>query len=46
MTWGFTDRYTWVNDLVGKIEAPLIFDASYQPKPAYDAMKEVLSSEF
>jgi endo-1,4-beta-xylanase len=46
MTWGFTDRYTWVNDLVGKIEAPLIFDESYQPKPAYDAMKEVLSSEF
>jgi endo-1,4-beta-xylanase len=45
MTWGFTDRYTWINGLTGKIEAPLIFDESYQPKPAYDALKKVLNSE-
>jgi endo-1,4-beta-xylanase len=45
MTWGFTDRYTWINDLTGKVEAPLIFDTLYRPKPAYHAIKQVLSSE-
>lgn len=45
MTWGFTDRYSWIYDLVGQVEAPLIFDKSYRPKPAYDALKEVLSSQ-
>ncbi|HEY9636836.1 MAG TPA: endo-1,4-beta-xylanase [Coleofasciculaceae cyanobacterium] len=44
MTWGFTDRYTWVNNLTGKVEAPLIFDTSYRPKPAYEALKKALSS--
>lgn len=45
ITWGFTDRYTWIADVTGEVEAPLIFDASYRPKPAYDALKEVLSSK-
>lgn len=45
MTWGFTDRYTWINGLTGKVEAPLIFDTSYRPKPAYDTLKHVLSSQ-
>lgn len=44
-TWGFTDRYTWIGDLTGLGEAPLIFDKSYRPKPAYHAMKEVLKGE-
>ncbi len=44
-TWGFIDRYTWIGDLTGLGEAPLIFDKSYRPKPAYHAMKEVLKSE-
>jgi endo-1,4-beta-xylanase len=44
ITWGFTDRYTWIADVTGEVEAPLIFDASYRPKPAYNALKEVLSS--
>jgi endo-1,4-beta-xylanase len=44
-TWGFVDRYTWIGDLTGLGEAPLIFDKSYRPKPAYHAMKEVLKSE-
>jgi endo-1,4-beta-xylanase len=44
ITWGFTDRYSWISDLTGRGEAPLIFDASYRPKPTYSAMKEVLSS--
>lgn len=44
-TWGFTDRYTWIGDLTGLGEAPLIFDKSYRPKPAYFAMQEALKSE-
>jgi hypothetical protein len=36
-TWGFTDKYSWKpsNDA-------LIFDRSYQPKPAYYALRERL----
>ncbi|HEY9832635.1 MAG TPA: endo-1,4-beta-xylanase, partial [Stenomitos sp.] len=45
ITWGFTDRYTWIADVTGEVEAPLIFDASYRPKPAYEAIKEVLISK-
>ena len=45
ITWGFTDRYTWIADVTGEVEAPLIFDPSYRPKPAYDAIKELLSSK-
>jgi endo-1,4-beta-xylanase len=39
ITWGFTDKYTWLGG------TPLLFDAAYQPKPAYDALKEALSAE-
>jgi endo-1,4-beta-xylanase len=45
LTWGFTDRYTWIANATGQVEAPLLFDESYRPKPAYEAIKEVLSSE-
>ncbi|WP_238626264.1 endo-1,4-beta-xylanase [Aggregatilinea lenta] len=38
-TWGFTDRYTWQ----GTQTAPLLFDAQYQPKLAYFALRDVLS---
>ncbi len=44
LMWGFTDRYTWIANVTGEVEAPLIFDESYRPKPAYDAIKEVLIS--
>ena len=39
--WGFTDRHTWLTGFTGS-KAPLIFDKSYQPKPAYHAMWEEL----
>jgi len=45
ITWGFTDRYTWIANTTGEVEAPLIFDGAYRPKPAYDAIKEVLTSQ-
>lgn len=44
ITWGFTDRYTWIANATGEVEAPLIFDASYRPKPAYEALHKLLSS--
>ncbi|MCT7965682.1 endo-1,4-beta-xylanase [Laspinema sp. D1] len=41
LTWGFTDRHTWLTGFTGG-KAPLIFDESYRPKPAYSAMLEEL----
>ena len=45
LTWGLTDRYTWLNTFQrakkkhpDRKERPLPFDAEYQPKPAFDAM--------
>ncbi len=46
ITWGFTDRYSWLAGLTGNAgESPLLFDESYRPKPAYNAVKQVLSSK-
>lgn len=43
-TWGFTDKYSWVGShSQHKQGAALLFDRSYHPKPAYDALIEVLS---
>jgi endo-1,4-beta-xylanase len=42
VTWGFSDRYSWVSDMYGGMGAALPFDMSYQPKPAYQAIKEAL----
>ncbi len=40
--WGFTDRYTWIPSATGHPDAPLIFDTSYHPKPAYTALSQEL----
>lgn len=45
ITWGFTDRYTWIDKTTGIVEAPLIFDKSYTPKPAYNTIQQILSSQ-
>jgi endo-1,4-beta-xylanase len=39
---GFSDRYAW--DELGDAE-PLLFDAAYQPKPAFFAVQEALVSD-
>jgi endo-1,4-beta-xylanase len=36
--WGFSDRYSWIPSFTGHPDAPLIFDESYHPKPAYCAL--------
>lgn len=45
MTWGFTDKYSWIPDYTkGKQGAALLFDQSYAPKPAYRAVLDSLAS--
>ena len=43
--WGFTDRYSWLNDFLGPWATPLLFDADYLPKPSYAAVSEALDGE-
>ncbi|HET9313992.1 MAG TPA: endo-1,4-beta-xylanase [Vicinamibacteria bacterium] len=40
--WGFTDKYSWVPSVFSGFGDALIFNASYQPKPAYTALQAVL----
>ncbi len=43
-TWGFTDKYSWIGSHSRKTRgAALLFDANYQPKPAYDALRLALA---
>lgn len=44
-TWGFTDKYSWIGSHSrGKRGQALLFDRSYQRKPAYRSVIEELSS--
>src|SRR5579863_7177347 len=43
-TWGFIDKYSWIGSHShGARGAALLFDHTYKPKPAYDAMFEEIS---
>jgi endo-1,4-beta-xylanase len=42
-TWGVTDRYSWVPGYFKGTGAALLFDRDYRPKPAYEAIRDVLS---
>jgi endo-1,4-beta-xylanase len=44
MTWGFTDRYSWIPGTFSGTGDALIFTSDYQPKPAYTAMLDVLKN--
>jgi endo-1,4-beta-xylanase len=41
ITWGTTDRYSWIREVYGP-DNPLLFDDNGQPKPAYFAIMDVL----
>jgi endo-1,4-beta-xylanase len=42
-TWGFTDKYSWIPGYTkGKKGRALLFDHNYEPKPAYNALREAL----
>jgi endo-1,4-beta-xylanase len=36
--WGVSDRYSWIMFSTGHWDEPLLFDADFQPKPAYQAV--------
>jgi endo-1,4-beta-xylanase len=40
--WGFTDRYSWIPQFFPGSGWALIFDESYRPKPAYNALSDAL----
>ncbi|MCZ7553104.1 MAG: endo-1,4-beta-xylanase [Anaerolineales bacterium] len=40
VTWGLTDRYSWIPYWTGNPDAPLLFDVNGAPKPAYEAVRE------
>jgi endo-1,4-beta-xylanase len=42
--WGVTDAQTWLNDfpIPGRVNHPLLFDREGKPKPAFDAVVDVL----
>lgn len=39
--WGFTDKSSWIDSFFGD-DDPLLFDASYKPKPAYFGVLDAL----
>jgi len=44
-TWGFTDKYSWIGWHSKKTEgAALPFDRNYGAKPAYEALRDVLTA--
>ena len=40
--WGFTDKESWIPSTFPGWGAALVFDSSYQPKPAYTSLQSVL----
>ena len=44
VTWGFTDKFSWIPGVFSGFGDGLIFDMSYQAKPAYTAMQTILEA--
>ena len=43
--WGMTDKYSWIPSFYPGFGSALIFDAAYQPKPAYGALLDALQAK-
>ena len=43
VTWGFTDKHSWIPSHFGHPDSPLIFDELFRPKPTYGALMEGLT---
>ena len=43
--WGFTDKFTWINDDSPEPDDPLVFDRDYVAKPAYEGVLAGLAGE-
>jgi endo-1,4-beta-xylanase len=43
MTWGITDRYTWIGTYYGDTDQPLPFDSNLTPKPFLTAIINALN---
>jgi endo-1,4-beta-xylanase len=46
VSWGFTDKFSWIPGTFSGFGDGLMFDASYQPKAAYSAMQSALEGGF
>jgi endo-1,4-beta-xylanase len=44
VTWGFTDKYSWIPSFFPGMGEALIFDTNYQPKPAYQSLQAMLQA--
>lgn len=43
LMWGVSDKYSWISNVYAGFGGGLIFDQSFKPKPAYDAIRETLT---
>ena len=43
LTWGISDAYSWITGFAPGNSGGLLFDKQFQPKPAYDAVRAVLT---
>ncbi len=44
LTWGITDRYSWIPSVYPRYGAGLLLDRQYNPKPAYRSLSAALHS--
>ncbi len=44
LTWGVTDRYSWIPDFFPGYGSALLFDKDYRPKPAFRAVLSELNN--
>jgi endo-1,4-beta-xylanase len=45
LTWGVSDKYSWIPGFTGKPDDPLLFDKGGLPKPAYFSVVKLLADK-